>query len=114
MPLHSWARPRNVMTDFSRLLKYVKPYRAIFALSVVLMIMTGLLEGATSLLLVPIFDKLAGQSTVAVGMLNLKHYLPSGESWQPIALLLVGFTLAKGLTEYFSSYSMSYIGQNVI
>jgi subfamily B ATP-binding cassette protein MsbA len=103
------------MTDFARLLKYLKPYRVIFALSVVLMIMTGLLEGATSLLLVPIFNKLsAAAPSVSSGFLDLERYLPSGENWQTIAILLVGFTLAKGVTEYFSSYSMSYIGQNVI
>src|SRR5262245_53505480 len=108
------ACTQNVMTDFARLLKYIKPYRVIFGFSVVLMILTGLLEGATSLLLVPIFDKLAGKSTVAAGMHQLKAYFPVGESWQSIAIMLVAFTLAKGVTEYFSSYSMSYIGQNVI
>jgi subfamily B ATP-binding cassette protein MsbA len=106
------------MTDFARLLKYLKPYRIIFVLSVVLMIATGLLEGATSLLLVPIFDRLSGERAggIASGILDLKRYLPSGseDTWQIIALLLIGFTLAKGVTEYFSSYSMSYIGQNVI
>jgi ATP-binding cassette, subfamily B, bacterial MsbA len=107
------------MTDIVRLLKYIKPYRVIFALSVVLMIMTGLLEGATSLLLVPIFNqlstaKLAAAPGAASGFLDVARYLPSGENWQMIAFLLVGFTLAKGVTDYFSSYSMSYIGQNVI
>jgi ATP-binding cassette, subfamily B, bacterial MsbA len=115
MPLQSWARPRNVMTDFARLLKYIKPYRVIFALSVVLMIMTGLLEGATGLLLVPIFNKLsAAAPSVPSGFLDLERYLPSGDNWQTIAILLVGFTLAKGVTDYFSSYSMSYIGQHAI
>jgi ATP-binding cassette, subfamily B, bacterial MsbA len=115
MPLQSWARPRNVMTDFARLLKYLKPYRVIFALSVVLMIMTGLLEGATGLLLVPIFNELSTAApSVPSGFLDLKRYLPSVESGQTVAILLVGFTLAKGVTDYFSSYSMSYIGQNAI
>ncbi len=106
------------MTDFARLLKYLRPYRIIFAFSVVLMIATGLLEGATSLLLVPIFDRLSGDrvGNAASGVLDLKRYLPSGgeETWHIIALLLIGLTLAKGVTEYFSSYSMTYIGQNVI
>ncbi len=106
------------MTDFARLLAYLRPYRIIFAFSVVLMIATGLLEGATSLLLVPIFDKLSGNSMSGVtsGILDLKRYLPSGgeDTWHIIAALLIGFTSAKGVTEYFSSYSMSYIGQNVI
>ncbi len=105
------------MTEFARLLKYLTPYRTIFALSIVLMIATGLLEGATGMLLVPIFDRLSGGAAVGVsGWLDIRSYLPSGgaETWGWIALLLVGFTLAKGVTEYFSSYSMSYIGQNVI
>jgi subfamily B ATP-binding cassette protein MsbA len=109
------------MKEFARLLGFLKPYRALFALSVVLMIATGLLDGATGLLLVPIFDLMASQPATggvsgALTFLDLKRYLPLGgaEAWGTIALMLVGFTLAKGVTEYFSSYSMSYIGQNVI
>jgi subfamily B ATP-binding cassette protein MsbA len=106
------------MTEFARLLEYLRPYRAIFAFSIVLMIATGLLEGATGMLLVPIFDRLSGGGAVTgvSGLLDIRSYLPSGgeETWGVIALLLVSFTLAKGVTEYFSSYSMSYIGQNVI
>jgi len=82
------------------------------------MMATGLLEGATNLLLVPIFNKLADSKvpSAALSRLHLDQYLPSGgeSAWHVIALLLVGFTLAKGVTEYFSSYSMSYIGQHVI
>jgi len=106
------------MTDFARLLKYLKPYRMIFALSVVLMIATGLFEGAMSLMLVPIFDQLSGgrAGSISSGFLDLKRYLPSGseDSWHIMAVFLIGFTLAKGVTEYFSSYWMSYIGQSVI
>lgn len=106
------------MTDFSRLLSYLKPYVAIFALSIVLMVATGLFEGATNLLIVPIFNTLAGSraESAALKALHLDGILPAaGEgSWHLIALLLVAFTLAKGVAEYFSSYSMSYIGQHVI
>ena len=106
------------MTEFARLLRYLRPYAAIFTFSIVLMMATGLLEGATNLLLVPIFNKLADSKvpSAALSRLHLDQYLPSGgeSAWHVIALLLVGFTLAKGVTEYFSSYSMSYIGQHVI
>ncbi|MFN0087114.1 MAG: ABC transporter ATP-binding protein [Blastocatellia bacterium] len=109
------------MTDFSRLLRYLKPYRATFALSVILMIATGLFEGATGLLLVPIFDQFSGgrAGSMAGGVLSLTRYLPSGasggaEALSVIAVLLVAFTLAKGVAEYFSSYLMSHIGQSVI
>jgi subfamily B ATP-binding cassette protein MsbA len=105
------------MQEFRRLIQYLRPYRAIFALSLVLMIATGLFEGATRLLIIPIFNQLGGikeQSSV-LQRLQLDQYLPSGESsLTTIAFLLVGFTLAKGIAEYFSSFSMSYIGQHVI
>lgn len=81
------------------------------------MIATGLFEGATRLLIIPIFNQLGGikeQSSV-LQRLHLDQYLPSGESsLTMVAFLLVGFTLAKGIAEYFSSFSMSYIGQHVI
>ncbi|MBI1765993.1 MAG: ATP-binding cassette domain-containing protein [Acidobacteria bacterium] len=106
------------MTEFTRLLRFLTPYRAIFALSVVLMVATGLLEGATTLLLVPIFELMSNAPVAAAARtwVDLRNWLPVGslDNWNVIAALLVGFTLAKGLTEYFSSYSMSYIGQHVI
>ncbi len=106
------------MTEFARLLKYLRPYRIVFAISVVLMIVTGLLEGGTILLLQPIFDTLSGsQSKGGVfGGLPYSQYLPKadGVDLRTIAVLLVGLTLAKGVAEYFSSYFMSRIGQSVI
>ncbi len=106
------------MTEFSRLLRYLRPYRVIFAISIVLMIATGLFEGGTVLLLQPIFDSLAGKLGQASSVIPLiGRLLPSTSGrleLDKLALLLVGLTLAKGVAEYFSSYSMSYIGQNVI
>ena len=106
------------MTEFSRLLRYLKPYRIIFAISVVLMVATGLLEGGTILLLQPIFNTIS-RAQSGGGMFA---GLPFGEYWpntgaidlRVIAVLLVGLTLAKGVAEYFSSYFMSHIGQSVI
>jgi subfamily B ATP-binding cassette protein MsbA len=106
------------MTEFARLLRYLKPYRIIFAISVVLMVATGLLEGGTILLLQPIFNTISGAQSGG-GMFT---GLPFGEYWPNagaidlgvIAVLLVGLTLAKGVAEYFSSYLMSHIGQSVI
>ncbi len=105
------------MTEFARLLRYLRPYRIIFAISIVLMIATGLLEGGTVLLLQPIFDSLAGklgQASAAIPLIG--RLLPSlgALTLDKVAMLLVSLTVAKGVAEYFSSYSMSYIGQNVI
>ena len=106
------------MADFSRLLKYLAPYKFIFAISVAFMIVTGVFEGATILLLQPIFDALAPAPQAGGGLfarLPFAAYLPSATaSLKTIAFLLVGLTLAKGVAEYFSSFYMSYIGQHVI
>jgi subfamily B ATP-binding cassette protein MsbA len=103
------------MTEFTRLFRYVRPYTAIFAVSVVLMIATGLLEGGTILLLKPIFDQFYGKQSGGLGIPLLDQLpLPQGDSLTLIAVLLVVIMLAKGVTEYFSSFSMSYIGQHVI
>lgn len=106
------------MTEFARLLKYLRPYRIVFAISVVLMIATGLFEGGTILLLQPIFDTLSGHRSEGglFAGLPFGQYLPTADSvdLRTIAVLLVGLTLAKGVAEYFSSYFMSHIGQSVI
>jgi subfamily B ATP-binding cassette protein MsbA len=106
------------MTEFARLLRYLRPYRIIFAISVVLMVATGLLEGGTILLLQPIFDIIRGGQNgggVFAG-LPFGKYFPNASAidLRAIAILLVGLTLAKGVAEYFSSYFMSHIGQSVI
>jgi ATP-binding cassette, subfamily B, bacterial MsbA len=106
------------MAEFRRLLGYLRPYTPTFALSIVLMVATGLLEGAIGLLLVPIFDQLSGgkHNPGALSWLSIERWVSTSDTsgWHIIAMLLVGFTLAKGVTEYFSSFSMSYIGQHVI
>src|SRR5262245_42401708 len=106
------------MTEFARLLRYLKPYRIIFAISVVLMVATGLFEGGTILLLQPLFDTISGVQGKG-GMfagIPFGGYLPKtgAVDLRAIAVLLVGLTLAKGVAEYFSSYFMSHIGQSVI
>jgi subfamily B ATP-binding cassette protein MsbA len=106
------------MTEFARLLRYLKPYRIIFAISIVLMVATGLLEGGTILLLKPILDTISGghgEGGMLAG-LPLGKYLPKAAAvdLRAIAVMLVGLTLAKGVAEYFSSYFMSHIGQSVI
>jgi subfamily B ATP-binding cassette protein MsbA len=106
------------MQDFRRLLKYLQPHRLTFALASVAMVLTALFETATGALLVPIAEQAFGVtgnsgSSTLFGLEKV-IYGSGYPIWQTIAVLLVIFTLAKGVAEYFSSYLMARIGQVAI
>ena len=44
------------MKEFTRLVKYVRPYWLIFVFAVIAMFLTAVFETATGALLVPVFD----------------------------------------------------------
>lgn len=106
------------MQEFRRLLKYLKPHMGIFSLATVCMVVVGLLESATGALIVPIFDQAfageAGQRTPT--LFGLQNFIPASglAAWRTIAILLIVFTLVKGVAEYFSSYLMARVGQAAV
>jgi subfamily B ATP-binding cassette protein MsbA len=112
------------MRDFRRLLQYLRPYWASFALALAAMLVNGVFEGAIGALIVPIFDQLkrsalggeAAATTVNTTLFGLQNYIPAqgAGAWRTIALLLVGFTLCKGVAEYFSTYLMAKVGQSAV
>jgi subfamily B ATP-binding cassette protein MsbA len=106
------------MRDFRRLLRYLLPHVGTFAIATFAMIAGALLESATLALVIPIVDQAltpgGGQRTSTPFGLE-KLIPPSGlAAWRTIALLLVVFTIVKGVAEYFSTYLMAYIGQSSI
>ncbi|MEP6820206.1 MAG: ABC transporter transmembrane domain-containing protein, partial [bacterium] len=106
------------MRDLKRLLRYIKPHWETFALATFAMFLVGLLEIAIGSLIVPIFDqaltKGSGQRTQT--LFGLQHLIPDSglAAWKTISLLLLAFTLAKGVAEYFSTFLMARIGQSAV
>jgi subfamily B ATP-binding cassette protein MsbA len=107
------------MRDLRRLLFYLKPHWGKFALATVAMLAVGLLSSAIGALIVPIFDQAlrqngGGQRTPT--LYGLQHYIPDSgfAAWRTIALLLIFFTVAKGVAEYFSTYLMARVGQESV
>ena len=106
------------MRDLRRLLKYLRPHWPIFTLATFAMVVVGLLESATGALIVPIFDQAfapgSGQRTST--LFGLQHLIPEAPfgAWKVISILLVVFTLAKGVAEYLSTYLMARIGQSAV
>jgi subfamily B ATP-binding cassette protein MsbA len=103
------------MSDLRRLLKYLLPHTATFIIATIAMVVVGLLESATGALIVPIFDQAFSQGPGhrTPTLFGLEKIIPpSGlAAWRTIALLLIIFTVVKGIAEYFSTYLMAYIGQ---
>jgi ATP-binding cassette, subfamily B, bacterial MsbA len=106
------------MNEFSRLLKYVRPYWLTFTFALVTMVLVAIFETATGALLVPIFGQFMPS---AVGksetLFSLQRFIPQEpwyQAWLAISLLLLTFTICKGVAEFFSSYLMAKIGQAAI
>jgi subfamily B ATP-binding cassette protein MsbA len=84
------------------------------------MLAVGLLSSAIGALIVPIFDQAlrqnggSGQRTPT--LYGLQHFIPDSgfAAWRTIALLLIVFTVAKGVAEYFSTYLMARVGQESV
>ncbi len=106
------------MRDFRRLLRYLLPHAGTFVIATLAMIVVAMLEAATGALVIPIVDQAltpgTGHRTPTPFGLE-KLIPPSGlAAWRTIALLLVVFTILKGVADYFSTYLMAYIGQSSI
>ena len=106
------------MRDLRRLLKYLLPHTGTFAAATFAMIVVAVLEAATSALIVPIINQAFahGNARPTPTPFALQRIIPASglHAWRMIALLLIVFTLVKGIAEYFSTYWMAYIGQSSI
>ena len=106
------------MRDLHRLLKYLRPHWPVFTLATFSMVVVGVLESAIGALIVPIFDQAfstgSGQRTAT--LFGLQHLIPAApfSAWKAISVLLIVFTLAKGVAEYLSTYLMAWIGQSSV
>jgi len=104
------------MKDFQRLLRYLRPHSSIFVLAIFAMILVGFFETATTALIVPIFDQAFNGETgqKSFTLFNLQNLIPADDwyrAWMIISVLLLTFTVCKGIAEFFSSYLMAKIGQ---
>ncbi|MDT5293866.1 MAG: ATP-binding cassette, subfamily bacterial MsbA [Acidobacteriota bacterium] len=91
-----------------------------FTLATVAMLFVGLLQSAIGALIVPIFDQALRQSGTGgqrtPTLFGLQHVIPDSgfAAWRTIAVLLIFFTIAKGVAEYFSTYLMARVGQESV
>ena len=106
------------MSDFRRLLKYLRPHLFIFIVALIAMVLMALFQVGTGALLVPVFEQFTpdtGQK--AWTLFSLEEWIPRkpwGRAWLMISLLLLTFTICKGIFSFISAYLMAIIGQSVV
>ena len=111
------------MTEFRRLLRFVRPYSAPLLLSVILMATVGAAQGFMAVLIGPVFDRVlkpdSPDSLVPLitvpgftRPIYLQDILPSGihNVWTMVALAILATFLTKGLCDYFGNYLVNYVG----
>ena len=106
------------MRDLRRLLKYLRPHWPVFTLATFAMVLVSLFESATGALIVPIFNQAfsPGGGQRASTLFGLQRLIPPAGfgAWKMISILLVIFTVGKGVADYLSTYLMARIGQSAV
>jgi len=82
------------------------------------MLVGSVMDSAIRALVVPIFDQAFVQGTGhrTPTLFGLQRLIPESplDAWKMISVLLLSFTLTKGVAEYLSTYLMARIGQSSV
>jgi subfamily B ATP-binding cassette protein MsbA len=115
------------MKDLARLLRFVRPYWAPLAASVVLMAAVGAMHAMIALLVGPVFDRVLNPASADTPVVLFK--LPVGgreilldqlvpsfihNVWSSVAFAIVAVFVIKGLSEYGGTYLVNYVGFSAI
>lgn len=96
----------------------MRPHWLTFLVAFGAMILVAAFETATGALLVPIFEQFVpGTTRETETLFDLHSLIPRDDwfrAWSVIGVLLITFTVCKGVAEYFSSYLMAKIGQSAV
>src|SRR6187397_1853221 len=85
---------------YLRLLRHVSPYRNVFAVALLGMLVVALTEVALPALLKPLLD-----GTFVHKVRTLMYWMP---------LVLLGVTLVRGCAEFTAAYSINWVGKKLV
>ena len=114
------------MTQVRRLLVFIRPYTLHFAAAFILMAVVGAGEAVIALLIRPVFDRLfvPGDSVPILLFrwplggrpIYLQDFLPHyfHNVATVVAVTFLAVTLIKGLSEFFGTYLINYVGHSVV
>jgi ATP-binding cassette, subfamily B, bacterial MsbA len=115
------------MSPVKRLLGFIRPYTLRFFGAVFLMAVVGACEVLMAFLVKPIFDNVLAPAAETTAILlfqwpfggravYLQDVLPFRvhNAWTVVAIAIIAVTMAKGMAEFFATYSINFIGQSVV
>ena len=115
------------MSPVKRLLGFIRPYTLRFFGAVFLMAVVGVCEVLMAFLVKPIFDNVLAPAAETTSIIlfqwpfggravYLQDVLPFHvhNAWTVVAIAIIAVTMAKGLAEFFATYSVNFIGQSVV
>jgi subfamily B ATP-binding cassette protein MsbA len=108
------------MHVYWRLYKFIRPYRSILAVAMVMSLLVGILEAALTSLSIPMFDKVLVQSGDQ-DLTSIQHYIsfflslfPGSVVKTQLCWALLLLALLKGFSLYYANYFMNRVGQGVV
>jgi ATP-binding cassette, subfamily B, bacterial MsbA len=115
------------MRQVQRLLRFIRPYTFRFLVAFFLMAVVGACEGIVALLIKPVFDQVLqpGAESARVFLFKLpwsssgvylQDFLPHWihNVWTVVAVSFIAVTIINGLSEFFGTYFINFIGQSVV
>lgn len=111
------------MKEYIRLLKFVKPYKAIFTIAVGCMVFSAIFDGVSLAMIVPLADKVLTNKKIILpakmpagveNFINLLNNTPPDVLLGYMALGIIILFFLKGLFGFLQGYFMSDIGQLVV
>ena len=115
------------MSQLRRLLGLIRPYSLRFFAAVVLMAVVGFCEALTALLIKPVFDRVLDAQALSTPILlfhwpfggagvHLQDFMPARvhNVWTVVAIAIIAVTVAKGLSEFFATYFINFIGHSAV
>jgi subfamily B ATP-binding cassette protein MsbA len=111
------------MSDYLKLLRFIKPYKGRFVIAIVCMIFSTIFDGISLAMIVPLSDKVLSNKKIIISTPLppfLQAFVDSINNTAPIVLLyymavsVVILFLLKGIVTFFRGYLMSDIGQRIV
>ncbi|MFA5157294.1 MAG: ABC transporter ATP-binding protein [Candidatus Omnitrophota bacterium] len=111
------------MRDYIRLLKFVKPYKALFALSMVFMFFSALFSGVSLAMILPLVDKIFTNKQIVLPakmpapVAGLVDRINNTDPQTLLGYIVIGIIVLfflKGIFNFLQSYFVSDIGQRIV